>query len=187
MTFNVNYSNKFEDFQGANEAGIGVRILSALIQAGALDGTFDKARSYMVAEAQLWNLLTVKEKTYAHQVGNDKRFDLREIVSFLHKELKDEKGRPIIKDSRLETIKKHFLPYREIYNKNRANEDFANWYYENALLGYTHGKKLKEDHSDYAHLESVEAGLEKNQGASVNFIGTVEDSFNPTKSIKGTP
>jgi|TARA_R100000664_G_C2756334_1_gene144216 DNA polymerase-3 subunit alpha len=186
-SFKDQYSNKFEVFQGANEAGIGVGILSALIQAGALDGTFDKARSYMVAEAQLWNLLTVKEKTYAHQVGNDKRFDLREIVSFLHKELKDEKGRPIIKDSRLETIKKHFLPYREIYNKNRANEDFANWYYENALLGYTHGKKLKEVHSDYAHLESVEAGLEKNQGASVNFIGTVEDSFNPTKSKKGTP
>ena len=187
QSFQDQYSNKFEVFQGANEAGIGVGILSALIQAGSLDGVFNKPRSYMVAEAQLWNLLTSREKVKAFEVGNQKAFDLREVVQMMNKELKDDKGKQVIKDSRYNTIKKHFLPYREIYNKNKSNEDFANWYYENALLGYTHGKNLKEVHKDYSHLDSVEQSLDKEQGDSVNFIGTVEEVFNPTKSKKGTP
>ena len=187
QSFKDQYSNKFEVFQGANEAGIGVGILSALIQAGALDGVFNKPRSYMVAEAQLWNLLTSREKTRAFEVGSQKEFDLREVVQMMNKDLKDEKGRPVIKDSRFSTIKKHFLPYREIYNKNKSNEDFANWYYENALLGYTHGKNLREVHQDYSHLDSVEESLDKEQGSQATFIGTIEEAFNPTKSKKGTP
>ena len=187
QSFKDQYSNKFEVFQGANEAGIGVGILSALIQAGALDGVFNKPRSYMVAEAQLWNLLTSREKTRAFEVGSQKEFDLREVVQMMNKDLKDEKGRPVIKDSRFGTIKKHFLPYREIYNKNKSNEDFANWYYENALLGYTHGKNLREVHQDYSHLDSVEESLDKEQRSQATFIGTIEEAFNPTKSKKGTP
>tara|TARA_R110002020_G_scaffold19821_7_gene68043 strand:+ start:775 stop:3453 length:2679 start_codon:yes stop_codon:yes gene_type:complete len=186
-SFKDQYSNKFEVFQGANEAGIGVGILSALIQAGSLDGVFNKPRSYMVAEAQLWNLLTQREKTRAFDVGNQKEFDLRAVVKMMTEEIKDEKGKPVIKESRYGTIKKHFLPYRDIYNKNKANEDFANWYYENALLGYTHGKNLKQVHRDYSHLDSVEESLNKDQRSPVNFIGTVEEAFNPTKSKKGTP
>ena len=151
-SFKDQYATKFEVFQGANEAGIGIGILSALIQAGALDGTFNKPRSYMVAEAQLWNLLTDREKRHAFEVGESKKYDLREVVSSMNKEIKDEKGKQIIKDSRLDTIRRNFVPYREIYNKNKSNEDFANWYYENALLGYTHGKRLKEVHSEYSHL-----------------------------------
>ena len=114
-------------------------------------------------------------------------YDLREVVTIMNKELKDDKGKPIIKDSRLQTIRKHFLPYREIYNKNKANEDFANWYYENALLGYTHGKNLREVHRDYSHLNSVEQSLDQERGSRVTFIGTIEEAFNPTKSKKGTP
>jgi len=186
-SFQGKYSNKFEVFQAANEAGIGVGILSALIQAGALDGVFNKPRSYMVAEAQLWNLLTPREKTLAFEVGDQKEFDLSKVVQAMNRELKDEKGRPIIKESRMDTIKKHFGPYREILQKNKANEDFANWYYENALLGYTHGKNLKQVHEDYSHLDSVEESLNKEQGSKVIFIGTIEEAFNPTKSKKGTP
>lgn len=186
QSFKDQYSNKFEVFQGANEAGIGIGILSSLIQAGALEGVFEKPRSYMVAEAQLWNLLTAREKTFAFDIGNQKSFDLREVVRILNEDLKDEKGKPIIKDSRMETIRKRFAPYREIYNKNKSNEDFANWYYENSLLGYTHGKKLRQVHRDYSHLESVEQALEKENGSEVNFIGTVEDNYT-TKSKKGTP
>ena len=185
-SFKDQYATKFEVFQGANEAGIGIGILSALIQAGALDGTFNKPRSYMVAEAQLWNLLTDREKRHAFEVGESKKYDLREVVSSMNKEIKDEKGKQIIKDSRLDTIRRNFVPYREIYNKNKSNEDFANWYYENALLGYTHGKKLKEVHSDYSHLNNIEECLDESDGDVVTFIGTVQDTI-LTKSKKGTP
>ena len=185
-SFKNKYSNKFEVFQGAGEAGIGVGILSALIQAGSLEDEFKHSRSYIVAEAQLWNLLTSREKVKAFDLAEEKKCDLMEVVKYLNKELKDDKGKPFIKDSRMETIRRHFKPYKQIYDKNRSNEDFANWYYENALLGYTHGKFLRKVSSEYSHLESIEAALNKGERSRVNFIGTVEDTYS-AKSKKGTP
>jgi len=184
--FKSKYSTKFEVFQGAGEAGMGVGILSALIQAGALEGEFSHSRSYIVAEAQLWNLLTPREKTFAFELSEEKKCDLMEIVKYLNQTLKDKNGKPVIKDSRIETIRRNFGPYKQIYDKNRRNEDFANWYYENALLGYTHGKFLRHVSSEYSHLESVETALGKTDKSRVNFIGTVEDTYS-AKSRKGTP
>jgi len=184
--FKNKYSNKFEVFQGAGEAGLGIGILSALIQAGALEGEFKHSRSYIVAEAQLWNLLTPREKAKAFDLAEEKESDLMEIIKFLNKELKDEKGRAFIKDSRIATIRRNFEPYKQIFKKNKQNQDFANWYYENALLGYTHGKCLREVSSEYGHLHSMEECLSRDEGASVNFIGTVEDTYT-SKSKKGTP
>lgn len=185
-SFKDKYSSKFDVFQGAGEAGIGVGILSSLIQAGALDGNVKEPRSKLVAEAQLWNILTKRERGYVFDIADQYDYGLAKIVHVLYEELKDIKGKPIIKESRMDTIKKHFEPYREIYNKNKSNEDFANWYYENALLGYTHGKKLKEVHSDYSHLNNIEECLDESDGDVVTFIGTVQDTI-LTKSKKGTP
>ena len=185
-SFKNKYSTKFEVFQGAGEAGIGIGILSALIQAGALEGEFSHSRSYIVAESQLWNLLTPREKAKAFDVAEEKKGDLMQVIKYLNKDLKDEKGKPFIKDSRIQTIRRNFKPYKQIYDKNRTNEDFANWYYENALLGYTHGKSLREVSPEYSHLESIETALGKNEGGRANFIATVEDTYS-AKSRKGTP
>ena len=163
--FKSKYSTKFEVFQGAGEAGIGVGILSALIQAGALEGEFSHSRSYIVAEAQLWNLLTPREKTFAFELSEEKKCDLMEIVKYLNQTLKDKNGKPVIKDSRIETIRRNFGPYKQIYDKNRRNEDFANWYYENALLGYTHGKFLRHVSEEYSHLESIETAMGKTENS----------------------
>ena len=184
--FKNKYSTKFEVFQGAGEAGIGIGILSALIQAGALEGEFPHSRSYIVAEAQLWNLLTPREKTFAFELSEEKKCDLMETVKHLNQILKDKNGKPVIKDSRIQTIRRNFAPYKQIYDKNRRNEDFANWYYENSLLGYTHGKFLRHVSSEYSHLESIETALGKTNNSRVNFIGTVEDTYS-AKSRKGTP
>lgn len=184
--FKNKYSTKFEVFQGAGEAGIGIGILSALIQAGALEGEFSHSRSYIVAESQLWNLLTPREKAKAFDLAEEKKGDLMQVIKFLNKELKDQKGKPFIKDSRIETIRRNFKPYKQIYDKNRTNEDFANWYYENALLGYTHGKFLRKVSAEYSHLDSIENSLGKAENSKVNFIATVEDTYS-AKSRKGTP
>tara|TARA_R110002020_G_scaffold2759_1_gene12960 strand:- start:4451 stop:6901 length:2451 start_codon:yes stop_codon:yes gene_type:complete len=185
-SFKDKYSNKFEVFHGAAEAGIGVGILSALIQAGALEDEFSHSRSHIVAEAQLWNLMTAREKACAFELAEEKKYDLMKVITYLNKELKDTKGKPIIKDSRLDTIRRNFRPYKQIYDKNRKNEDFANWYYENSLLGYPHGKSLRKVSSEYSHLESVEESLEKEENQRVHFIGTVLDTYS-AKSKKGTP
>ena len=51
-------SNKFQVFQASTEAGINLGVLSALIQAGALDMGDKYSRSKLVLECQLWKILT---------------------------------------------------------------------------------------------------------------------------------
>ena len=185
-SFKNKYSNKFEVFQGASEAGLGIGILSGLIQAGALEGCYDGSRSRTVAEAQLFNLLTDREKGYVFDLAEEFSFDLMKLVKYLHEKHIDIKGKPIIKESRIQTIRRNFEPYKQIYYKNKTNEAFANWYYENTLLGYTHGKALREVTPEYSHLDSVEHSLNQEEGDPVSFIATVIDTFK-SKSKKGTP
>ena len=73
--FRGEFSNKFEVFQAASEAKVGIGVLSALIQAGAFEG-FPQSRSKIVLEAQLWNILTQREKRIAYNLGEKFEFDL---------------------------------------------------------------------------------------------------------------
>ena len=80
-----------------------------------------------------------------------------------------------MKDTRLKTIKKKSEPYKQIYFKNKYSESFANWYYENHLLGYTCGKTLKdifqEKRTGLFTLREVEdADVDEN----VSFVGSIE-------------
>jgi len=141
-SFRNKYSNKFEIFQAAEEADLNIGVLCSLIQAGALTG-FKQSRSKIVLEAQLWNILTTKEKKYAISFADKFDYDLIKIIKHLNT-FTDEKGKVIIKSTRLETIKNRYEPYLKIYNQNSKSESFANWYYEKRLLGYTYEKSLKD-------------------------------------------
>jgi DNA polymerase-3 subunit alpha len=169
------YSNKFEIFSAAREAKLNIGVLSALIQAGALEG-FKQSRSKVVLEAQLWNLLTDRERRYAMSLADQMEFDLVETIKFLM-DFKDEKGKAIVKGSRYETIKKKYQPYLDIFLLNSKSESFANWYYEKMLLGYTYNKTLQDIFSDkrpgLAPIRSVN-GLPAR--ARAIFIGRVEDT-----------
>ena len=174
--FKNEYSTKFEVFAAAKEAKVNVGVLSALIQAGALEG-FKQSRSKVVLEAQLWNVLHVKEKKFAMKFADKFNHDLIEIVKHL-KTFQDEKGKIVIPESRYETIKKKYLPYKEIYDLNSKSEFFANWYYEKMLLGYTYNKTLKDIFSSKREglisVRSVNGLAERNK---VVFIGQIEDSW----------
>ncbi len=177
--FRNEYSNKFEIFQAANEAGVSIGVLSALIQAGALEG-FKQIRSKVVLEAQLWNLLTPREKLLVTPLGEENDYDLFAIVKFLNKTLND-KGVSQIKDSRLGTIKRNYIPYRDIYMQNSKNEDFANWYYERKLLGYNHGKGLnaifKETKPNSITIREV---FERPVNSLVTFTGFITEYYSGT-------
>lgn len=137
-------SNKFELFMSAKECGINIGVLSSLIQAGALD-TQGNSRPRTVLEAQAFNILTDREKRLFCEIGKDYNYDILDAISktVKSKSLGDD-VKPIMADRRFETFKKKFTPYKEIYDKNRAYEDFANWYFENQLLGYSYSTTLKK-------------------------------------------
>lgn len=177
FNFKKDYSSKLEVFQSAKDAGLSVGILSALIQAGALAGLYKESRSKVVYEAQLWNLLTEREKMWAMKLKEKHSDNLVAIVKDLQA-MKDEKGKGIFKDSRMETLRKSAEPYRDIYNKNSVSESFANWYYEKRLLGYSYAETLR------AIFRSKISGLipmnelmgdETPVGSQVIFIGYISE------------
>jgi DNA polymerase-3 subunit alpha len=175
-SFRNKYSNKFEIFQAAEEADLNIGVLSALIQAGALSG-FSQSRSKIVLEAQLWNILTSKEKKYAISFAEKFDYDLIKIIKHLNK-FTDEKNHTVIKDTRLKTIKNRYDPYLQIYNQNSKSESFANWYYEKKLLGYTYNKELKEIFSEKReNLKYINDIIDEPINSKVAFVGQIEEVF----------
>jgi len=182
--FRAEFSNKFEVFQAASEAKVGIGVLSALIQAGAFEG-FPQSRTKIVLEAQLWNVLTQREKRIAYKLGTKFDFDLIKIIkSLIDKE--DEDGKICIKASRFETIKKKYSPYKEIYQQNSKSESLANWYYEKKLLGYSHANSLRTVfRQSIPNLQSIREVNNSPVGSRVGFVSTVEDYYKG-KSRRGS-
>ena len=185
-SFRNKYSNKFEIFEAAEEAGLNIGALSALIQAGALSG-FNQSRSKIVLEVQLWNMLTSKEKKYAISFADKFDYDLIKIIKHLNK-FTDEKNKVVIKDNRLETIKEKYTPYLNIYEQNNKSESFANWYYEKKLLGYTYNKNLKDIFAEKReNLKYVCDVLDEPVNSKVALVGQIEEVFSGiSKNTKKT-
>jgi len=185
-SFRNKYSNKFEIFEAAEEAGLNIGALSALIQAGALSG-FNQSRSKIVLEVQLWNMLTSKEKKYSILFADKFDYDLIKIIKHLNK-FTDEKNKVVIKDNRLTTIKEKYTPYLSIYEQNNKSESFANWYYEKKLLGYTYNKNLKDIFAEKReNLKYVSDILDEPVNSKVALVGQIEEVFSGiSKNAKKT-
>jgi DNA polymerase-3 subunit alpha len=178
-SFRNKYSNKFEIFQAAEEADLNIGVLCSLIQAGALTG-FKQSRSKIVLEAQLWNILTTKEKRYVISFAEKFDHDLIKIIKHLNS-FTDEKNKVIIKGSRLETIKNKYEPYLKIYNQNSKSESFANWYYEKRLLGYTYEKSLRDIFIEKKEdLMTISQILDLPVNSKVAFVAEIMDSYSGT-------
>tara|TARA_Y100000766_G_scaffold285470_1_gene309214 strand:+ start:5458 stop:7986 length:2529 start_codon:yes stop_codon:yes gene_type:complete len=172
--FKSEFQNKFEIFQAAEEAGVGISILCPLIQAGALEG-FKQSRAKVAYEAQLWSVLTKTEKKHAIPMAEEFEFDLVKVVKHMK-----------IKESRLGTIRKKCQKYQEIYNHNRSNESFTNWYYEKSLLGYTYGKTLFDIFcSERQGLVHIETANNMSKGNRCVFVGRVEKDAKSSTSRNG--
>ncbi len=181
--FRNRYANKFEAFKTAKQSGLSIGALSALIQAGALGG-FNETRSKSVYEAQLWNLLSEKEKMYAIKFGEEFNFNLVNIIKKLT-EFKGNDNKVVIKESRFETIKRDCEPYKKIYEVNKKSEEYANWYYEKKLLGYSSSTTLNHIYG------SVRAGLifinefkKKPVNYKGTFVGVIEEIFSRVSKNK---
>ncbi len=181
MKFKTHHSTKFDLFDAAGKCGINISCLCSLIQAGALEDDYGQSRSKVAYEAQLWNCLTDREKKIARTLEEKLKFNLVKIVKFMA-ENKDKNSKPMIKESRLETLKKKSQPYLEVYNVNKKSESFANWYYEKEWLGYTYNVTLKDIFSSKkGGLHSVREAVNAELQSQLSFVGYVSD--NPFKGV----
>lgn len=183
--FKNEYSTKFEIFEAAKKAGIGIGVLCALIQAGAFDG-FKQSRTRVVYEAQIWSILTPREKILAHEFGKKFDYDLISIIKYFYTNNNPD-GKLYIKESRQATIKKKVEKYNTIYRQNNKSEAFANWYYENKLLGYTYGTRLIDIWKKHTNsLITIDTANNCPLNSRVKIVGFVEGKPKRSISKKGS-
>lgn len=77
--------------------------------------------------------------------------------------------------------------YNDIYRQNNKSETFANWYYENQLLGYTYGTKLIDIWKNYTQ-SLITIGTANNcpLESKVKIVGFVEGKPVRSTSRKGS-
>lgn len=185
--FKDEFSTKFQIFEAAEEAGLNLGALCALLQAGALDG-HAQSRSRAVLEAQLWSLLTEKEKKWAANLGPQYDYDLLQIIKDLHDSQRvDEDNKIIIKKSRFETIKKHYAPYKEIFNQNSKCPELADWHYERYLLGFSYSQNLKTIYSSFnPNFKTLEEINKLPENSKVSCVAVVQEESSGKSRAKGT-
>lgn len=177
------FANKYEVFLSASQSGINIGVLSAFIQAGMLDSFVDKDRCRLVLEAQTFNILTQREKRNIIELGPKFNYDVLNTVYDCHKnQILADDGKPLFKPSRFETFKKKYAEYKEIYEKNRQHIKFANWFFENKLLGYSYSYGLRdifksEEAQDYRSSQELK-NLE--QRSNFRFVGVLADIMRRT-------
>jgi DNA polymerase III subunit alpha len=188
INFRGNYSSKIDLFIAAKQAKISIGVLSALIQAGALESVNTKSRSRLVLEAQTWNILKDKEKILVRQLIEEGKYsDILLCVKALSENIKDDKGKPIIKESRFKTIKRDYDKFKTIYLLNSRNEELANFFYEKELLGMSYSESLSQIYSkkneNIKRIEDINNLTDKQTGL---FVGIVNEILKRT-SRNGNP
>jgi DNA polymerase-3 subunit alpha len=175
------FANKYEVFLSAKQAGLNIGTLSALIQAGLLDSFVSSNRCRLVLEAQTFNILTDREKRNLIALGPKYDYD---IITAIHEARKEEMvgddNRQMFTEKRFGTFRKKFNPYKEIYGMNSKHIKYANWYFEEKLLGYSYSHNIRQvfSYEDDFHSSAVVRDLPDR--ANVKFVGILTDIIRRT-------
>jgi DNA polymerase-3 subunit alpha len=181
----LEFHNKYDVFMSAKQAGVNIGVLSALIQAGLLDNFVAKDRCRLVLEAQTFNILTEREKRNFVALGEQHKYDILNSVNECRTlGLVGDDGKAIFSEKRFETFKTKYQPYREIYDQNKKHIQYANWFFETKLLGYSYSENIRNvfKSSSQAHFISSQELGSVNNGATVCCVGAVIDSFSRTSA-----
>lgn len=167
-------NNLFQVFQAIKNSGLNIGIGAALAQAGCLDG-YGINRTRLVLNICTWNLLSDKEKGICLTIGSKPEisWDVLNAVYYLSINM-DEKGNPLIKPSRFETIKKKYQPYKDIWIMNKRNERLANFFYEKTVLGYSYSENLRAIFGEKVSIAEVLGCGPEEEVRLIGFVKSVE-------------
>ena len=178
--------NLFQIFQSIKNAGLNIGVGSALIQAGCLEGYgIDRVR--LVLNLCTWNLLSDKEKSVCLTIGGmpEVKWDVLNAIYYLSTH-NDDAGKPLLKPSRFETIKKKYQPHKEIFEMNRSNPRLANFFYERTVLGYSYSENVRSIFDgDNTGLSTISDVCAAHEDARVRFIGFVKEDPYRSKTKAG--
>lgn len=171
-------STKYDIFMEAKSCGLPIGTLCSFIRAGCMD-SFGENRSSLVLEAQVFNKLTEKEKIRAIEFGPRHNYNILAALKEIGEgKLLDEKGKPVISEKRIATLRKEYVEFKKIYDQNHKYKEFANWFFENKLLGYSYSYNLRqvfqEPENNFTPILGVKSFDDNTQ---VKIVGTVEECF----------
>ena len=175
------FSNKYEIFLSAKQASLNIGTLSALVQAGLLDSFVKSNRPRLVLEAQTFNILTDREKRNFVALGEQDDYD---IINSIHNAKKGDMvgddNRKIFSEKRFNTFRKKYQPYKDIYEMNKEHLKYANWFFEEKLLGYSYSHNIREVFSYEDDFNSADDVKELGDRANVKFVGVLTDIMRRT-------
>ncbi len=175
------FSNKYEVFIVAKQAGLNIGVLSGLIQAGLLDSFVDTNRCELVLEAQTFNILTEREKRNFIELGSKHNYSILDsIFSARQDDLMGDDNKKLFSDRRFETFKKKYGPYKEIFELNKKSIKYANWHFEQKLLGYSYSHNIREIYENPEEFQDSDQVKQVIERSNVRFTGVLVDSIRRT-------
>ena len=170
------FSNKYQVFVVAKQVGLNIGVLSSLIQAGLLDSFVRSNRSDLVLEAQVFNSLTDREKRNFIALGETYNYNIIESINdVIGNSMIGDDNKKIFRDTRINTLKKKWEPYKEICRLNKHSIKYANWHFETQLLGYSYSYNIRDifkHPEDYQCSDSVKMSGPRSE---VRCVGVLVD------------
>jgi DNA polymerase-3 subunit alpha len=185
--FKVTDANKIEIFKAAEDAEIPRNIFSSIVLAGSMDKFLNGgSRSKLLLEFVLYKKLTDKEKNFAAGIFTQCNNSIFDCVKYMNETAKDEKGKPIMKDSRRETLKAYIIPHWQMFKQNEKHVDLAYYFFEKELLGFAYTKTLMDIYGpNVPDLTDIRAAKNSGDKEYCRIIGNVIETKRAT-SKKGT-
>lgn len=149
-SFKATVSNKFDLFLSIQNAKLPLGVVTSLILSGAFDSCSNgNTRNQLLLQYEIWNELTPRELPIINNLGAKFNYDLIEILKKASTEIKDEKGKPIIKESRLETLRTKTKPFLLKFRHNERFPELTSYLAENYYLGFSYSHTLKSIYSKH--------------------------------------
>lgn len=143
-TFKATVTNKFDLFLSLQTNKIPVNVLSSLILSGCFDSIRgNTTRNKLLFEYEVFNELTTREVKFVKEIGKDYNYEILPIIKDATETLKDEKGKPLIKESRRDTLRRNTAAFFEKFKRNSKFEELTCYIAENHYLGFCYSHTLK--------------------------------------------
>lgn len=135
--------DKLKLYSICKDLKIQISVLTALIQVGAFD-SLGENRQIMSYEARVFYLLTDKEREWVTSNSDSFNSDLFEFLKKATSWVNTLTSKPVMRESRLETLKRNAEPAREMYKNHADQHKIAQFICETYLLGYSHSYTLTD-------------------------------------------
>lgn len=186
-SFRATVDSRFSLYLSLQNSKIPLNVITSLFLAGAFDSVKGEiSRNALLMHYEIWNELTPRELPIINNLGPRFNFDLIEILKRASTDLKDEKGKPVIKESRLNTLRTKTKPYILKFKYNEKFSQLTTYLAENYYLGFSYSHTLKSIYSPHINnllsLKELRAAPDRRDPyVTVVQIGEVERRVSKNK------